>query len=208
MVGVILSLQHQRSGAIVYQVYRVRLLRFWWKHGLTVFRYHSTDDQRIPPKFVCIDCRLRADISWELIKSELYPRLMSKYRDLALFRYRFPEIRVFSTDVFGKACFEGRWKNERYDPGKFCKTTWCGSCQSFHEDKSWNLLQGRISLSPVKCSRGSKRKVSSGYLATVISHQHNYTRFCSRACRRNWWTRSGQGSSEEEKHYKTKQATP
>lgn len=56
-----------------------------WLHTWCI-GYHSTDDKRMPLKFICIDCRLHADISWELIKSELYPRLMSKYRTLALFR--------------------------------------------------------------------------------------------------------------------------
>ncbi|KAF9446336.1 HORMA-domain-containing protein [Macrolepiota fuliginosa MF-IS2] len=48
--------------------------------------YHSIRDKRIPARFICFDCRLRADVSWELIKTDLYPRLMSKHRDLALFR--------------------------------------------------------------------------------------------------------------------------
>jgi len=55
--------------------------------ALTISRYHSTSDKRLPAKFICIDCRLRADISWELIKSGVYPQVMTKYRDLALFRH-------------------------------------------------------------------------------------------------------------------------
>ncbi|KAF8912012.1 HORMA domain-containing protein [Gymnopilus junonius] len=48
--------------------------------------YHTTDDERMPTRFICFDCRVRADISWELIKIDLYPRMLSKFKDLALFR--------------------------------------------------------------------------------------------------------------------------
>ena len=40
----------------------------------------------MPGKFVCFDCRLRADLTWELVKNELYPRIISKFSELALFR--------------------------------------------------------------------------------------------------------------------------
>ncbi|KAJ6531600.1 HORMA domain-containing protein [Mycena vulgaris] len=48
--------------------------------------FHSTEDRRIPEEFVCFDCRVRADLSWELIKVDLYPKMLSKFKDLALFR--------------------------------------------------------------------------------------------------------------------------
>lgn len=48
--------------------------------------FHSTEDRRIPEQFICFDCRVRADLSWELIKVDLYPKMMSKFKDLALFR--------------------------------------------------------------------------------------------------------------------------
>ncbi|KIK61869.1 hypothetical protein GYMLUDRAFT_58517 [Collybiopsis luxurians FD-317 M1] len=48
--------------------------------------YHSTDDPRLPDDFVCFDCRVRADPSWELIKVELYSSLIAKFRELASFR--------------------------------------------------------------------------------------------------------------------------
>ncbi|KAJ7137828.1 HORMA domain-containing protein [Mycena epipterygia] len=48
--------------------------------------FHSTDDRRIPEEFICFDCRVRADLSWELIKVDLYPKMLSKFKDLALFR--------------------------------------------------------------------------------------------------------------------------
>ncbi|KAG9226586.1 hypothetical protein CCMSSC00406_0006189 [Pleurotus cornucopiae] len=37
--------------------------------------YHSAQDQRMPKKFVCFDCRLRGDPNWELIQVDLYPRI-------------------------------------------------------------------------------------------------------------------------------------
>ena len=49
--------------------------------------YHEDTDTRIPEKFVCFDCRVRADQNWDLIMiHDLHPRMMDKYRDLALFR--------------------------------------------------------------------------------------------------------------------------
>ncbi|KAJ7481133.1 HORMA domain-containing protein [Mycena galericulata] len=48
--------------------------------------YHSASDSRIPEEFICFDCRVRADLSWELIKVDLYPKMLSKFKDLALFR--------------------------------------------------------------------------------------------------------------------------
>lgn len=55
-------------------------------HNLTKRRYHSIEDGRIPANFICFDCRLRCDASWGLIKTNIYPRLMNEFRDLALFR--------------------------------------------------------------------------------------------------------------------------
>ncbi|KAJ7154281.1 HORMA domain-containing protein [Mycena filopes] len=56
-----------------------------WYH-LWCMGFHSTDDPRMPEEFICFDCRVRADISWELIKVDLYPKMLSKFKDLALFR--------------------------------------------------------------------------------------------------------------------------
>ncbi|KAF7325399.1 HORMA domain-containing protein [Mycena venus] len=56
-----------------------------WYH-LWCMGFHSTDDRRIPEEFICFDCRVRADLSWELIKVDLYPKMISKFKDLALFR--------------------------------------------------------------------------------------------------------------------------
>lgn len=48
--------------------------------------YHSVQDPRLPEQFICFNCRLRADPSWELIKVELYSSLIIKFRELASFR--------------------------------------------------------------------------------------------------------------------------
>jgi len=56
------------------------------RYNLIKRRYHSTEDKRIPAKFICFDCRLRCDASWGLIKTDIYPRLMNNFRDLVLFR--------------------------------------------------------------------------------------------------------------------------
>lgn len=57
---------------------------------LTKLRYHSAKDDRLPRRFNCFDCRVKADISWELIKVDLYPTMISKYKELALFRFESP----------------------------------------------------------------------------------------------------------------------
>lgn len=50
--------------------------------------YHSANAKNMPDQFVCFDCRVRADQNWDLIMvHNLHPRMMEKFRDLALFRY-------------------------------------------------------------------------------------------------------------------------
>lgn len=72
----------------------------WGKHCLRRLRihmltlimhpsYHSTRDTRIPHKFICFDCRVHADSNWYLLKDVLYPQMLSKFKELALFRYIF-----------------------------------------------------------------------------------------------------------------------
>ncbi|KAJ2929981.1 hypothetical protein H1R20_g7105, partial [Candolleomyces eurysporus] len=57
-----------------------------WYH-VWCMGFHSTDDPRMPAKFICFDCRLKADVvSWMIIKECLYPRIMEKYRDFVTFR--------------------------------------------------------------------------------------------------------------------------
>ncbi|KAJ7217029.1 HORMA domain-containing protein [Mycena pura] len=67
--------------------------------------FHSTKDGRIPEEFVCFDCRLRADNSWELIKVDLYPKMLSKFKDLALFRRAIKVVETYNPQIvadFGK----------------------------------------------------------------------------------------------------------
>lgn len=65
------------------------LLYLW--HCLTSFSrcmgFHSGTDNKLPEKFICFDCRVRADQNWDLIMvHDLHPRMMAKFRDLALLR--------------------------------------------------------------------------------------------------------------------------
>ncbi|KZT09612.1 HORMA-domain-containing protein [Laetiporus sulphureus 93-53] len=49
--------------------------------------YHSAKDKRMPAQFICFDCRVKADQNWDLIVvHDLYPRMMERFRDLAIFR--------------------------------------------------------------------------------------------------------------------------
>ncbi|KAF7311256.1 HORMA domain-containing protein [Mycena kentingensis (nom. inval.)] len=56
-----------------------------WYH-IWCMGYHSTEDKRLPDEFICFDCRVQADNSWELIKVNLYPKMLSSFKDLSLFR--------------------------------------------------------------------------------------------------------------------------
>lgn len=50
--------------------------------------FHSGTVRNLPENFKCFDCRVRADQNWDLIMvHDLHPRMMEKFRDLALFRY-------------------------------------------------------------------------------------------------------------------------
>ncbi|KAJ6502009.1 HORMA domain-containing protein [Mycena sanguinolenta] len=70
-----------------------------WYH-LWCMGLHSTDDPRIPDEFICFDCRVRADLSWELIKVDLYPKMISKFKDLALFRRAIKVVEVNNPPSF------------------------------------------------------------------------------------------------------------
>lgn len=49
--------------------------------------YHSAEDNRVPDKFICFDCRVRADRNWDLIVvHDLYPRMIARFKDLAIQR--------------------------------------------------------------------------------------------------------------------------
>ncbi|KAL0563844.1 hypothetical protein V5O48_018218 [Marasmius crinis-equi] len=56
-----------------------------WYH-IWCMGYHSEEDSRLPPAFTCFDCCVHADPSWELIKVDLYPTMMTKFKELAIFR--------------------------------------------------------------------------------------------------------------------------
>ncbi|KAI0707776.1 HORMA-domain-containing protein [Earliella scabrosa] len=65
-----------------------------WFH-LWCMGYHSAHDPRIPTKFVCFDCRVKADRNWDLIVvHDLYPRMIARFKDLAIQRRG---IKVFET---------------------------------------------------------------------------------------------------------------
>ncbi|KAJ3513750.1 hypothetical protein NLJ89_g2778 [Agrocybe chaxingu] len=77
-----------------------------WFH-LWCMGYHSGNDKRIPSAFKCFDCRARSDVTWELIKFDIYPQMLSKFKDLALFSRRAIKVaqyeRSFSAMEFAKS---------------------------------------------------------------------------------------------------------
>ncbi|KAI0636628.1 HORMA-domain-containing protein [Trametes polyzona] len=57
-----------------------------WFH-LWCMGYHSARDHRVPAKFICFDCRVKADRNWDLIVvHDLYPRMIARFKDLAIQR--------------------------------------------------------------------------------------------------------------------------
>ncbi|KAI0785638.1 HORMA domain-containing protein [Abortiporus biennis] len=65
-----------------------------WFHAWCM-GYHAGSDPNAPKQFICFDCRVRGDQNWELIMlHDLYPRMMERFRDLALFRRA---IKVYET---------------------------------------------------------------------------------------------------------------
>ncbi|KAH9843171.1 HORMA-domain-containing protein [Rhodofomes roseus] len=65
-----------------------------WFH-MWCMGFRSAKDKRLPARFVCFDCRVKADQNWELIVvHDLYPRMMERFKDLAIFRRA---IKVFET---------------------------------------------------------------------------------------------------------------
>lgn len=59
-----------------------------------VCRYHGLQDKRLPPQFVCFDCRLRRSPEWDMIASKTHADMISRFKDLALFRYFEPMLTV------------------------------------------------------------------------------------------------------------------
>ncbi|KAF9053060.1 HORMA domain-containing protein [Panaeolus papilionaceus] len=48
--------------------------------------YHSAQDATLPATFHCFDCRVRGDLSWDIIKLDIYPGMVTKFESLATFR--------------------------------------------------------------------------------------------------------------------------
>ncbi|KAI0807770.1 HORMA-domain-containing protein [Fomes fomentarius] len=65
-----------------------------WFH-LWCMGFHSSQDPRFSAKFICFDCRVKADRNWDLIVvHDLYPRMIARFKDLAILRRG---IKVFET---------------------------------------------------------------------------------------------------------------
>ncbi|KAI0092965.1 HORMA domain-containing protein [Irpex rosettiformis] len=57
-----------------------------WSH-VWCMGYHTAQAKNIPENYTCFDCQVRADRNWDLILvHNLHPRMMDKFKDLALFR--------------------------------------------------------------------------------------------------------------------------
>ncbi|KAF9246385.1 HORMA domain-containing protein [Melanogaster broomeanus] len=48
--------------------------------------YHGSQDKRLPPQFICFDCRLRRSCAWDVIAGKIHADMVSRFQDLALFR--------------------------------------------------------------------------------------------------------------------------
>ncbi|KAG6376285.1 hypothetical protein JVT61DRAFT_2263 [Boletus reticuloceps] len=58
-----------------------------WRHIWSeVLSYHGTQDKRIPLQFICFDCRLRRSPEWDIIAGKKHADMISRFKDLALFR--------------------------------------------------------------------------------------------------------------------------
>ncbi|KAI9571402.1 HORMA domain-containing protein [Boletus coccyginus] len=56
-----------------------------WRH-VWCMGYHGTQDRRLPLQFVCFDCRLRRSPEWDFIAGRTHADMISRFKDLALFR--------------------------------------------------------------------------------------------------------------------------
>ncbi|KAI0344853.1 DNA-binding protein [Trametopsis cervina] len=69
-----------------------------WFH-IWCMGYHSAGATNLPDHFICFDCRVRADQNWDLIMvHNLHPRMMEKFKDLALFRRAIKICEISSPD--------------------------------------------------------------------------------------------------------------
>ncbi|KAI6150632.1 HORMA domain-containing protein [Pisolithus tinctorius] len=48
--------------------------------------YHSSQDKRLPERFLCLDCRLRNSSEWDIITGKIHSDIICRFKDLALFR--------------------------------------------------------------------------------------------------------------------------
>ncbi|KAH9945814.1 HORMA-domain-containing protein [Epithele typhae] len=57
--------------------------------------FHSSQDHRVPEKFICFECRVKADCNWHLIEVHgIFPHIIARFKDLAIQRRG---IKIFET---------------------------------------------------------------------------------------------------------------
>lgn len=56
-----------------------------WFH-IWCMGYHSSQDKRLPERFLCLDCRLRNSSEWDIITGKIHSDIICRFKDLALFR--------------------------------------------------------------------------------------------------------------------------
>ncbi|KAF9227764.1 hypothetical protein BS17DRAFT_693612 [Gyrodon lividus] len=52
----------------------------------STINYHGPQDKRLPSQFICFDCRLRRSREWDIIAGKIHVDMISRFKDLALFR--------------------------------------------------------------------------------------------------------------------------
>lgn len=60
-----------------------------WFH-IWCMGYHSSQDKRLPERFLCLDCRLRNSSEWDIITGKIHSDIICRFKDLALFRGELP----------------------------------------------------------------------------------------------------------------------
>ncbi|KIJ69131.1 hypothetical protein HYDPIDRAFT_172597 [Hydnomerulius pinastri MD-312] len=48
--------------------------------------FYGATDKRLPSQFICLDCRLRMSRQWDIIAGKIHADMISRFKDLALFR--------------------------------------------------------------------------------------------------------------------------
>lgn len=128
--------------------------------------YHSGTSDTVPDKFICFDCRVHADQNWDLIMvHNLYPRMMAKFRDLALFRcvVRSDRLAMLSQIPIHRRAIKICETQNPESLSAFTKSVGksCGSANivRYFDTHSYLLYQAVKALSPASCSSNSKPKV-------------------------------------------------